>query len=489
MESQAEAPDQQSSAGQVYDLIVIGGGAVGENAADRAVQGGLSVVIVEAELVGGECSYWACMPSKALLRSAQALRAAHGVSGAAQAVTGELDVDAVLSRRDSFTSGWKDEGQVSWLEGAGIELLRGHARITGPRQVSVTSADGGVQTLTARHAVAIASGSAAAIPPVTGLHESHPWTSREATSAQQVPGRLAIIGGGVVAVEMATAYASLGSEVTLLARSGLLGGMEPFAGELVGESLQAQGVSLRLNTSPVSVARTREGVRLETSAGDALHVDEALAATGRTPRTGDLGLESIGLESGSWIPTDDTMRVPGFDWLYALGDVTHRALLTHQGKYQARAAGDVIVARARGAQIDDAPWGAHVATADHAAVPQVTFTDPEVATVGLTAAEAREAGYEIRVVDRELGDVAGAALYADGYSGRARMIVDEQRRVILGMTFLGPDVAELLHAATIAVSAEVPLDRLWHAVPAYPTISEVWLRLLEAYGRPARTGT
>ncbi|MBO0596550.1 NAD(P)/FAD-dependent oxidoreductase [Nesterenkonia sp. E16_7] len=484
MESQAEAPDQQSPAGQVYDLIVIGGGAVGENAADRAVQGGLSVVIVEAELVGGECSYWACMPSKALLRSAQALRAARGVSGAAQAVTGELDVDAVLSRRDSFTSGWKDEGQVSWLQGAGIELLRGHARIRGPREVSVTAADGSVTSITARHAVVLATGSAAAIPEVPGLHESHPWTSREGTSAQSVPKSLAIIGGGVVAAELATAYAGLGSKVTVLARSGLLGGMEPFAGELVGEALEAQGVELRLHTAPERVSRTGEGVRLETSTGETLVVEEVLAATGRTPRTGDLGLETVDLEPGSWIETDDTMRVSGFDWLYAVGDVTHRALLTHQGKYQARAAGDVVVARARGAKVDDAPWGAHVATADHAAVPQVTFTDPEVASVGLTAAAAREAGYEIRVVDYELGDVAGAALHADGYSGKARMVVDEQRRVILGMTFVAPDVAELLHAATIAVSAEVPLDRLWHAVPAYPTISEIWLRLLESYGRP-----
>lgn len=484
MESHSEAPDQQSPAGEVYDLIVIGGGAVGENAADRAVQGGLSVVIVEAELVGGECSYWACMPSKALLRSAQALRAARGVSGAAQAVTGELDAEAVLSRRDSFTSGWKDEGQVSWLQGAGIELLRGHARITGPRQVSVTASDGGVTSITARHAVVLATGSAAAIPEVPGLHDSHPWTSREGTSAQSVPKSLAIIGGGVVAAELAMAYAGFGSTVTVLARSGLLGGMEPFAGELVGKALEAQGVELRLHTAPERVTRTGEGVRLETSSGETLVVQEVLVATGRTPRTGDLGLETLDLEPGGWIDTDDTMRVSGFDWLYAVGDVTHRALLTHQGKYQARAAGDVIVARARGAQVDDAPWGAHVATADQSAVPQVTFTDPEVASVGLTAAAAREAGYEIRVVDYELGDVAGAALHADGYSGRARMVVDEQRQVILGMTFVGPDVAELLHAATIAVTAEVPLARLWHAVPAYPTISEIWLRLLESYGRP-----
>ena len=176
---------------------------------------------------------------------------------------------------------------------------------------------------------------------------------------------------------------------------------------------------------------------------------------------------------------------PGFDWLYAVGDVTHRALLTHQGKYQARAAGDVIVARAHAASVSDAPWGAHVATADHQAVPQVTFTELEVASVGLTAKAARQAGYDIRTVDYDIGQIAGASVHADGYAGTARIVVDEKRKVLLGATFVGPDVSELLQAATVAIVGEVPLDRLWHAVPAYPTINEIWLRLLEAYGRPA----
>ena len=465
-----------------YDLIVLGGGPVGENVADRAVQGGLTAVIVEGELVGGECSYWACMPSKALLRSPQVLRAAQHVGGAAEAVTGGLDVRAVLDRRDSFTSHWQDDGQVAWLDSAGIDLVRGHGRLSGERKVAVTTADGSVRTLTARHAVAISTGSDAAIPPIPGLHEANPWTSREATSAEEIPASLVVIGGGVVAVEMATAYASLGAEVTVLARSGLLGSVEPFAGELVAEGLRGLGVDVRTGVRTQRVARDADGVTVTTDRGD-VRAAEVLVATGRVPRSGDIGLETVGLAAGRYIRTDDTLQVPGVDWLYAVGDVNGRVLLTHQGKYQARAAGDVIAARAKGEAVDDERWGRHVATADHTAVPQVVFSEPEVAAVGLTEAAARDAGHRVRAVEVEFSSVAGASLHADGYRGRAHVVVDEDRHVLLGMTLVGSDVAELVHAATIAVVGEVPLARLWHAVPSYPTMSEVWLRLLEAYGR------
>ena len=467
-----------------WDVIVIGAGAAGENAADRVVQGGLSAVIVESELVGGECSYWACMPSKALLRSGLALRAATNVGGAREAVTGSLDVSAVFARRDKFTSNWNDDGQVSWLESAGIDLLRGRGRLTGEKSVRVTAADGTDLEITANHAVVVSTGSAALLPDVPGLAGAQPWTSRDATSATSAPESLLIIGGGVVGTEIATAYASLGTTVTLVARSGLLGAFEPFAGEHVSAGLEALGVTILSGVSTTRADRSGGRVVLKLDDGTEVSASELLIATGRTPVTDDIGLDSIGLTPGDWIQVDDTMRAPGFDWLYAVGDVTHRALLTHQGKYQARAAGDVIAARATGATVHDEPWGAHVATADQAAVPQVTFSDPEVASVGLTAAAAEKAGHRIRVVDYELGKIAGASLHADGYTGRARMVVDESRRVLLGVTFVGPDVAELLHAATIAVVGEVPIDRLWHAVPAYPTLSEIWLRLLEEYGRP-----
>lgn len=467
-----------------YDLIVIGAGAVGENVAGSAAQRGLTTVIVEAELVGGECSYWACMPSKALLRSAAAVRAAQDLDGAKQAVTGTVDAAGVLRRRTQMTHDWDDGSQVEWLDGAGIDLVRGHAQLTGVKRVQVTADDGTVTQLVARHAVAVATGSAALLPDTPGLREIEPWTSRDATSAREIPTSLAILGGGVVGVEMATAYAGLGAKVTLVARSGLLGPMEPFAGEMVEASLTKLGVTVRTGVDLVDAHRTENNAVLNLSDGGRVVAEQVLVAIGRTPRTGDLGLENIGLEPGTWLDVDDTLLVKGTDWLYGVGDVNHRALLTHQGKYQARAAGDVIAARAKGEPVHDEPWGSHVATADHDHVPQVTFTDPEVASVGLTAAAARKAGLNVRVLDYDLSWVAGASTYADHYEGMARAVVDEDRGVLIGATFVGPDVAELLHSATIAIVGEVPITRLWHAVPSYPTVSEVWLRWLEAYGRP-----
>jgi pyruvate/2-oxoglutarate dehydrogenase complex dihydrolipoamide dehydrogenase (E3) component len=482
------ARDSAHNAARDYDLIVIGAGAVGENVADYATQSGLSVVIVESELVGGECSYWACMPSKALLRASSVLRAARAVEGAAQAVTGGVDPAGVFARRTRIIHDWNDEGQVEWLKGAHIDLVRGHGRLTGERAVSVTTPEGDTVELRARHAVTISTGSAALLPDIPGLAGIEPWTSRDATSAKSAPASLAILGGGVVGAEMATAYASFGTKVTMIVRGGLLGGQEPFAAELVQASLEKAGVTIRSGVELVSAHRTGSdkapaNAVLELSDGSKVVAEQVLVAVGRTPRTGDLGLETVGLTSGDWLTVDDTMRVEGYDWLYATGDVNHRVLLTHQGKYQARAAGQVIATRAKGQSVDDAKWGRHVASADAEAVPQVTFTDPEVASVGLTAAAAKKAGYSIRVVDYDMSWLAGATVHSDDYVGQARAIVDEDRKVLLGVTFVGPDVGELLQAATIAVVGEVPIDRLWHAVPAYPTVNEIWLRLLETYGR------
>ncbi|MEV7845253.1 NAD(P)/FAD-dependent oxidoreductase [Streptomyces cyaneofuscatus] len=468
-----------------YDVVVIGAGPVGENVADRTRAAGLSTAVVESELIGGECSYWACMPSKALLRPVVARADARRVPGLSTAVQGPLDVQAVLAHRDDKTSNWKDDGQVDWLEGVGADIYRGTGRLTGPREVTVTAPDGTEHRLTARHAVAVCTGTRAVVPDLPGIAEARPWTSREATSAKEVPGRLVVVGGGVVGVEMATVWQALGAEVTLLIRGeGLLPKMEPFAGELVAEALEEAGATIRTGVSVTAVERPAPDgpVTVVLDNGGRIEADEILFATGRAPRTDDLGLETIGLKPGSWLTVDDSCRVEGTDWLYGVGDVNHRALLTHQGKYQARIAGAAIAARAQqDSPLDTSPWGPHAATADHAAVPQVVFTDPEAASVGLTLAEAEHAGHRVRAVDYDLASVAGSGLYADGYRGRARMIVDLDREILLGVTFVGPGIGELLHSATVAVAGEVPIDRLWHAVPAYPTISEVWLRLLETY--------
>lgn len=491
---------------QVFDVVVVGAGAVGENAADRAGRHGLRVVVVEGELAGGECSYWACMPSKALLRPGAALAAARAVPGAADAVSGRVDVAATLARRDAVTSHWSDAGQVEWLDGAGIALVRGHARLTAPRELEVTQSDGAVTRLVARHAVVLATGSDPVVPPIPGLAESAPWTSREATSAQAVPASLVILGGGVVAVEMAVAYTDLGSAVTVLVRGDrLLPRAEPFAAQELADGLRELGVDVRLGTQATAISRDAAGVHLVLDDATELHATEVLVATGRRPRTRDLGLETIGLAPGAPVAVDDALQVAAVadGWLFAVGDVTGRTATTHQGKYDARIAGDVIAARfhpgtsaptgpsageraaaeerAR-AERSAGPWSRYRATADTGAVPQVVFARPEVAWVGLTEAEARGRGHDVRTVRYATGSVAGAYVAADGYVGTAQLVLDDATGTVLGATFTGQDAAELVHAATIAVAAAVPIDRLWHAVPAYPTVSEVWLRLLEAAG-------
>ena len=480
------------------DVVILGAGAVGENVADRAGRTGLSVAIVEEHLVGGECSYWACMPSKALLRPGAVLAQARAVAGAAGAVTAGVDVAATLESRDAIVHGWDDGSQVEWLDGVGIRLVRGRGRLAGPRRIEVAADGAAPVVLEARHAVVVATGSAPVLPDLPGLAEVEPWTSREATSVHDVPNSIAVVGGGVVATEMATAFADLGARVTVLARGDrLLPAFEAFAGDAVAASLAAMGVDVRLGARLARVARADDGgAHLELADGATLDVDRLLLATGRGPRTADLGLETVGLEPGAPLAVDDAGCVTAVadGWLWAAGDVTGRTNTTHQGKYDARVTGDAVAARFGAAGGDrpvdadgDDGWSPLRAMADHAAVPQVVFTRPEVAAVGLTEEAARAAGLDVRVVDVPFSSVGGTTVFGVGEGahddgGAARIVVDEARRVVVGATFVGPEVAEMLHAATIAVVGQVPLSRLWHAVPAYPTRSEIWLRLLEAYG-------
>lgn len=474
-----------------FDVVVIGAGAVGENVADRVVQGGLTAVLVEAELVGGECSYWACMPSKALLRPGTALHGAQTAPGAKEAVTRTLDAAAVLKRRDALTSNWQDDGQVKWVEDTGIELIRGHAWLTAPKSVEVAGLDGNSYQLQARHAVVLATGSTPSYPPIEGLQDVQVWGTREATSAKEVPPRLAVLGGGVAGTELAQAYARLGSTVTLVARSGLLGNFPAEAAKLVAAGLRADGVEIRLYTSAESISENDDGtLSLQLGDGSSVTAEKVLVATGRHPALEGLGLESLGFEPNGKghlaLNTDNSGLVDGVPggepWLYAVGDAAGKNLFTHQGKYEARATGDAIAARAKG-ELEGAArdWSRFAQTASEHAVPSVVFTDPELAAVGRTLKTAQQDGYNASSVELPI-QVAGSSLHSENYEGWAQLVIDEDRKVLLGATFAGPDVAELLHAATIAIVGEVPLDRLWHAVPSYPTISEVWLRLLEKYG-------
>ncbi len=460
----------------VVDVVVVGAGPAGENVAGRVADGGLTVAIVERELVGGECSYWGCIPSKTLIRPGDVLAAARRVPGAAAAASGSIDTAAAFAWRDYMTSSGDDSGALPWLESKDIALVRGAARLVGERVVEVTRPDGTVSRLTARRAVVLATGTVAAVPPIDGLADARPWDNRAITATRSVPDRLIVLGGGAIGAEMAQAFRRLGAaEVTLLeGASRLLSREEPFAGDQVREVFEAEGIEVVTDARVVRVVRDGNpgAVTAWLDDGRWFVADEILVSVGRRPATGDLGLESVGLTPGRPVEVDDLLRAVGVrgEWLYAVGDCNGRALLTHIGKYQARIAGDVILGKDARDEVS------------RDVVPRVTFTDPQVCAVGLTEAQARDRGIHVRCVSTATGGVAGATTQGYGIAGTSFLVVEEATGLIIGATFTGPGVAELLHSATVAIVGKVPVQRLWHAVPSFPTVSEVWLRLLEAYG-------
>lgn len=465
-----------------FDVIVVGGGVGGVAAVRKLASGGLSVALVEDRLVGGECHYWGCNPSKTLLRPIEVFNLARAVPGVREAVSdGRLDVAAVFKKRDAIIENLSDQDRIESLRQAGIAVFHGFARLSGQRTVRVayTLGDTTEAVLTARHAVVLATGTRPNVPEVPGLAQARPWTNRDLTTMTRVPPRALVVGGGPVAVEFATILSGLGSAVTLLVRENtLLANCEPEARELVTQSLRSKDVTIHFETELSAVCRPVAGGCVTATFHDqTIEVDEIVLAAGRRTNTDNIGLESLGLPSGGFITVNDHLQAVGVSggWLYALGDTTGRARLSHISTYHGRVVADIIAARAAGRELCDNELIAR----DAGNVAQVIYTEPQVAWVGRTESQAREEGFAVRTrTARYPGAVSFLALYRDGFQGWAKLVIDVETNTLLGATFVGPQFSELVQAATLAILAKVPVSLLRHAVAPHPTVNQVWDPLL-----------
>ncbi|MGD1238302.1 dihydrolipoyl dehydrogenase family protein [Mycobacterium seoulense] len=462
--------------GKDFDVVVMGGGVGGVAAARKLASVGLSVALVENRLVGGECHYWGCNPSKTLLRPIEVFNLAKSVPGVREAITGgELDVEAVFAKRDAIIERLSDQDRKASLWQAGVAVFHGFGRLSGERTVRVVCADDADAVLEARHAVVLATGTRPNVPEIPGLAQARPWTNRELTTMTRVPPRALVVGGGPVSVEFATILSGLGSAVTLLVRGAcLLRNWEPEARELVAQSLRSKGVTIHFQTELSAVARPAPGGPVTaTFHRQTIEVDEIVIAAGRRTNIEDIGLENVGLPGGGSVSVDDHLQAVGVtgDWLYALGDTTGRARLSHISTYHGHVVADIIAARAAGRELSEDELTAR----DSGSLAQVVFTEPQVASAGRTERQARAEGFAVRTRTACYpGTLSFLALFRDGFQGWAKLVIDAETNTLLGATFVGPEFSELVQAATLAIVAKVPVSLLRHAVAPHPTVNQVW---------------